>query len=297
MGDAWAVCKPFVTGSMAGCIAGSIVQPIDIVKVRIQVGAAEGGSTSPAVIARQMLQNEGFRGFYQGISGMIARQVLYTGSRLGLYDKFTAMASSKPGEALPFWKSSVCALSAGGIAAVIGNPADLSLIRMQTDTMLPEAQRRNYRHVLHAFSTIARQEGAFGLLEGAVPTATRAMALNFGMLAFNSKAKEQLAALGCTKGGAVQVFGAAATGGFFGSVFSLPFDFVKTQLQRMKPDPHTGKLPFKGPIDCAVKTVRGGGPLRFYAGFPAYIARTGPVSMITLVAQDALKKMWKTMGL
>ncbi|CAE7260357.1 DTC [Symbiodinium natans] len=292
----WESCKPFVTGSLSGSIAGTIVQPIDIVKVRIQLAAAEGGNTSVVHVAQTLLRQDGPAGFFQGITAMYARQVLYTGSRLGLYDQFTAMASS-PGEAtLPFWKTSLCALSAGGIAAVIGNPADLSLVRMQADNLLPEAQRRNYKHVLDAFTTIVKQEGAQGLLQGAPATACRAMALNFGMLAFNSKAKDQLAAMGFEKGGNVQVFGAALAGGFFGSVFSLPFDFVKTQLQKMKPDPATGEMPFKGPADCAWKTLRAS-PLRFYSGFPVYFARTGPVSTITLIAQDRIKKLWAALDL
>merc|ERR1719162_620853 len=116
--------------------------------------------------------------------------------------------------------------------------------------MLPEAERRNYKGVGDAFSSIVRTEGAMGLFKGAGPTATRAMALNFGMLGFNTKAKDVLADMGCQKGGAAQVFGASGIAGFFASFFSLPFDYVKTQIQKMKPDPVTGKLPFTGPVDC-----------------------------------------------
>merc|ERR1712217_221440 len=122
---------------------------------------------------------------------------------------------------------------AGGIAAVAGNPADLALIRMQSDSMLPEAERRNYRGVFHALGSIASSEGPLGLFKGAMPTATRAMALNFGMLAFNAQAKELLQGAGAPAG--LQVFA-----GFAASAFSLPFDLVKTQIQKMKPDPVTG---------------------------------------------------------
>ena len=37
-----------------------------------------------------------------------------------------------------------------------------------------------------------------------------------------------------------QVFGASAIAGFFASFFSLPFDYVKTQMQKQKPDPVSG---------------------------------------------------------
>jgi len=292
----WKASKPFVTGSLSGCIATCCIQPIDMVKVRIQLGAAEGGSTSPIEVTKKLLREDGIAGMYKGLSAGLTRQVFYTGARLGLYDIFTE-AAKVPGEKMPFWKTTVCALSAGGIAAVVGNPADLSLIRMQADTMLPEAERRNYRGVGHAFTSIMRDEGVGGLFKGAVPTATRAMALNFGMLGFNTMAKDALADMGLQKGGAAQVFGASAIAGFFASFFSLPFDYVKTQVQKMKPDPKTGELPFKGPIDCAMQQVKLGGITRLWTGFPTYYVRIAPHAMITLIAQDNVKKLWSSMGI
>lgn len=291
----WKACKPFVTGSMSGMFATCCIQPMDMIKVRIQLGAAEGGATSPVTIASQMIKNEGFLSLYSGLSAGLTRQVVYTGARLGLFDIFTDMSKEKQYENVPgFVKKSVCALGAGGIAAVAGNPADLALIRMQSDSMLPEAERRNYRGVGHALSSIATQEGPLALFKGAMPTATRAMALNFGMLAFNAQAKEMLVSAGAPA--ALQVFGASAIAGFAASAFSLPFDFVKTQIQKMKPDPVTGEMPFKGPIDCAMKQVKMGGILRLWAGFPTYYFRIAPHAMITLIAQDQVKALWKSLG-
>merc|ERR1719230_2369835 len=142
---------------------------------------------------------------------------------------------------------------------------------------------------------IVQKDGVGGLMAGAGPTATRAMALNFGMLAFNASAKDALGNMGVT--GATQVFGASAVAGFFASFFSLPFDYVKTQMQKQKPDPVTGELQFKSSIDCAMKTMAEGGPLRFYAGFPTFYVRIAPHAMLTLIAQDAIKQFWTSMGL
>merc|ERR1711982_166807 len=97
--------------------------------------------------------------------------------------------------------------------------------------------------------------------------------------------------------GAPLVFGASAIAGFFASFFSLPFDFVKTQMQKQKPDPVTGELQFKSALDCAAKILKEGGPLRFYAGFPTFYVRIAPHAMITLIAQDSIKNLWKSMGL
>jgi solute carrier family 25 oxoglutarate transporter 11 len=265
-----------------------------MVKVRIQLLAGTAEAAGPLTVASNMLKTEGIGGMYKGIDSALTRQVIYTGSRLGLFDYFIE-AAKVPGEKMPVWKNSVCALAAGGIAAVIGNPADLALIRMQADAMLPEAERRGYRHVGHALSSIASNEGFMGLFNGAGPTAARAMALNLGMLGGNAQAKQLLSDAGLT--GSTLVFGASAIAGFFASAFSLPFDFVKTQMQKQKPDPVTGELQFKSSMECVMKTMAEGGPLRFYAGFPTFYVRIAPHAMITLIMQDQIKGFWAKNGL
>mmetsp|Transcript_35060 Transcript_35060/g.64033 ORF Transcript_35060/g.64033 Transcript_35060/m.64033 type:complete len:297 (-) Transcript_35060:70-960(-) len=295
--DIWKASKGFVVGASAGMMATTCIQPVDMVKVRIQLGAAEGGSTSPIEITSTMLKEEGIGAFYKGLTAGLTRQVVYTGARLGLYDDFTARIKSPEEKSLPFWKTAVCSLSAGGIAAVFGNPADLALIRMQADTMLPVAERRGYTNVFNALGGIVKESGFGGLFKGAVPTSTRAMALNFGMLGFNTQAKTWLASAGVTPGSSTQVFGASAIAGFFASFFSLPFDYVKTQVQKMKADPVTGEMPYKGPVDCAMKQVKEGGPLKLWSGFPTYYVRIAPHAMITLICQDAIKKQLAAQGM
>jgi solute carrier family 25 oxoglutarate transporter 11 len=290
----WKACKPFAIGSLSGMFATCCIQPVDMVKVRIQLLAGTAEAAGPLTIASNMMKNEGFASFYKGLDAGLTRQVVYTGARLGLFDKFTA-AVKKPGKPLSFVENAGCALSAGGLAALVGNPADLALIRMQADSMKPAAEKMGYTSVMTTMGMIAKSDGVGGLMAGAGPTAARAMALNFGMLAFNASAKDALAGAGVT--GAPQVFGASAIAGFFASFFSLPFDFVKSQMQSQKPDPTTGELPFKSSIDCAMKILAEGGPLRFYAGFPTFYFRIAPHAMITLIAQDAIKNQWTKLGL
>jgi len=272
---------------------GTCIQPVDMVKVRIQLLAGTAEAAGPLSIASNMMKNEGLAAFYKGLDAGLTRQVVYTGARLGLFDKFTAMVKT-PGKSLTFLENAGCALSAGGLAALLGNPADLALIRMQADSMKPAAERMGYTSVVTTIGMIMKADGVGGLMAGAGPTATRAMALNFGMLAFNASAKDALGSAGVT--GAPQVFGASAIAGFFASFFSLPFDFVKSQMQSQKPGP-TGELPYKSSIDCAMKIMAEGGPLRFYAGFPTFYVRIAPHAMITLIAQDFIKKSWTKVGL
>jgi len=48
---------------------------------------------------------------------------------------------------LPLWQKAGAGLTAGGLGALVGSPADLTLIRMQSDSTLPMASRRNYKGV------------------------------------------------------------------------------------------------------------------------------------------------------
>lgn len=256
-----------------------------MIKVRIQL--AQGGA-GPFKIASQVIREEGFASLYSGYSAALTRQVVYTGARLGLFDAFTKrMKTANDGEPLAFWQTSVCALSAGGLAALVGNPFDLSLIRMQGDNMLPAEKRANYRHVGSAFSSIVREEGYLALFNGCVPTVSRAMSLNFGMLAFNSKSRDLLADAGVQ--GPAQVFGASCIAGFFASFFSLPFDFVKTQMQNQKPDA-SGNLKYSSSLNCALTQVRSHGITRLWVGFPTYFVRIAPHAMLTLIFQDLIKR-------
>jgi solute carrier family 25 oxoglutarate transporter 11 len=62
---------------------------------------------------------------------------------------------------------------------------------------------------------------------------------------YRLQAKEMLEDMGFAKGGTAVVVGGATIAGFFAAACSLPFDYVKTQMQKMKPDPVTGELPYK----------------------------------------------------
>lgn len=99
------------------------------------------------------------------------------------------------------------------------------------------------------------------------------MALNFGQLAFFSEAKSQLKSTSMST--QAQTLTASAIAGFFASAMSLPFDFVKTRLQKQSKGPD-GTLPYKGMVDCFRKVAKEEGILRFYRAFPTYYVRIAP---------------------
>jgi len=286
---------PFVNGGLSGMFATACIQPIDMIKVRLQL-AGEGvrGGPKPTVmgVTKDIIAQGKVMDLYNGISAGLLRQAVYTTARLGLFDTFQTMLATRaektPGAEVTFVQRAGAGLAAGGLAAMIGNPADLALIRMQSDGLKPKDQRANYRSVFDALKRIATNEGIGRLWAGASPTVIRAMALNFGQLSFFAESKKQLRVYAPTASESTRTFGASAIAGFFASFFSLPFDFVKTRLQKQSKGPD-GKLPYSGFVDCARKVVKNEGWLRFYRGFGTYYVRIAPHAMITLLVADYLK--------
>ena len=273
------VLQPFASGGIAGSLATCVIQPIDMVKVRIQLAGETAGTKQPLVIARSIIAKEGFFSLYKGLDAAIVRQLTYTTARLGVF-RYASDVMKQPNEPLPYYKKAIAGLLAGAVGAFVGTPADLSLIRMQADATLPPEQRRNYKGVFGAFTSIVKADGITGLWRGSLPTITRAMALNLGMLATFDQAKEYFS--GAIGPGWGANLAASALSGFGAAFFSLPFDFVKTRIQKMKPDAQ-GNVPYKGSVDCAMKVFAKEGPTAFYAGFPTYYTRIAPHAMLVLL--------------
>ncbi|KAG9251254.1 mitochondrial carrier domain-containing protein [Emericellopsis atlantica] len=283
---------PFINGGAAGMVATTVIQPVDMIKVRIQL-AGEGTSGGPKPTAlsvtRQIVGSGKVLDLYTGLSAGLLRQAVYTTARLGCFDTFMGRLTQRAkdqGRQIGFADRAGAGLAAGGLAAMVGNPADLALIRMQSDGLKPLAERKNYKSVIDALSSIAKNEGVAALWAGAAPTVVRAMALNFGQLAFFSEAKAQLK-VHTDLSTRTQTLSASAIAGFFASFFSLPFDFVKTRLQKQQKGPD-GKLPYKGMADCFRKVAKQEGVLRFYRGFGTYYVRIAPHAMVTLIVADYL---------
>ncbi|KAJ5173225.1 mitochondrial 2-oxoglutarate/malate carrier protein [Penicillium capsulatum] len=289
---------PFINGGLAGMTATAVIQPVDMVKVRLQL-AGEGAKTGPRPsalgITRDIIAAGKVLDLYTGLSAGLLRQAVYTTARLGFFETFMKTLNVRADGAnrkVTFAERAAAGLSAGGIAAMIGNPADLALVRMQADGLKAPEARANYKSVFDALLRISRNEGVSALWAGALPTVVRAMALNMGQLTFFSEAKTHLkqhTSLSAQN----QTFAASAIAGFFASFLSLPFDFVKTRLQKQQKDPKTGKLPYRGVIDCARKVVAEEGWLRFYRGFGTYYVRIAPHAMVTLIVADYLNLITK----
>jgi solute carrier family 25 oxoglutarate transporter 11 len=244
---------------------------------------------SPFTISREIYKENGMRTFYRGLDSALLRQLMYTSTRLGLFysmkDHIIKTTGKEPSILINIFMS----LFAGAVGSFIGNPADLALVRMQSDNNLPVNERRNYKHVGDALFRTVREEGILTLWRGSFPTVARAMAMNFSLLVPFEETKKFLAPY--IENGRLRAIAASLIAGGCATILSLPFDNVKTKLQKMKKGPD-GKFPYAGLVDCFKKTAAHEGVKGLWVGVNTYYIRVAPHAVISLLTNEFLRNMF-----
>jgi len=282
----------FLFGGLAGMGATCFVQPLDLVKTRMQVNKAKGGAKPSSVsVLLSVARNEGLLTLYNGLSAGLLRQATYTTTRLGIYTWLFEKAS-KDGKPPGFLTKAVLGMTAGASGAFVGVPAEVALIRMTSDGSLPKEQRRNYKSVFDALIRIYKEEGVKTLWRGATPTMGRAMVVNAAQLATYSQAKQAILATKYIEDGIFCHFISSMISGLVTTIASMPVDIAKTRLQSMK---YVDGVPeYKGALDVLGKVVKQEGFFALWKGFTPYYFRLGPHTVITFIILEQMNMAYKS---
>jgi solute carrier family 25 oxoglutarate transporter 11 len=288
-----AAWKGFAQGSLGAAVGGAAAHPLDLIKVRMQLQGQGAEANAPKLNMVQMgahiKKTQGIGGFYKGVDASIARQLVYSGVRFGVYDVLKTATSDYQDGVLGVVVRVGCAAAAGAIGAFAGNPGDLAMVRMQADGKLPPDQRRNYKNIFDAAARISRDEGVTSLWRtGLIPNANRAMIVTVGQLAAYDQCKALLQSFGA-RNGLPTHFSASFMAAFIASAMSNPVDVAKTRLMNQK----AGEVLYTGTLNCLTSIVRTEGPLALYKGFAATYARQCPYVVVTFVTVEQLKKIMK----
>ena len=200
--------------------------------------------------------------------------------RMALYPILLEQFST-PKEPLPFWKKLLLGSVAGSLAATLGVPAEVCLVRMSADSKLPPDERRNYKHVVDALQRIAKEEGVASLWGGTAPTVARACLLNAGQLGVYSEAKETLAQRSSLSGMPLQ-FCASVISAFAAVGMSCPADVIKTRVQNQKAGQYSGLM------DCVSTLMKTEGVLALWKGFGPSVTKLAPHGVISFIILDNL---------
>ncbi|KAK8847467.1 hypothetical protein IAR55_005325 [Kwoniella newhampshirensis] len=253
---------PFWLGVAACC-----THPLDVMRVRMQTTV---GRTTFINAVRGVLQQDGIRGLYTGLTASIFRQMTYSVTRLGAYDMLKNTMSKGGTKKLTTGDMVICASAAGALGGMAGNPADIILVRMVADPTKPADQQLRYRNALHGVYRMVREEGPSSLIRGLAPNTVRAILMNASQLVTYDFFKDAILSADLMQNGMPLHFVSSALAGTVATTICAPADVVKSRIMNMK---HGVAGP--GPIGLITQSLKLEGPRFLFKGWlPAWIRLT-----------------------
>ncbi|KAI0028280.1 dicarboxylic acid transporter [Vararia minispora EC-137] len=281
---------PFWLGGVAASLAASCTHPLDLTRVRMQTYKSPSGKpVSIFHVFRMTFAESGIRALYQGLTASIFRQMTYSLVRLGSYESIKYHLSADGGRPSS-GKLLLAAMAAGGLGGVAGNPADILLVRMTTDSLrLPEL-RYNYSNVFTGFVSLVRTEGAQGLCRGLGTNTFRAVLMNASQVASYDYFKTTLLHNHIPfinyqfKDGFLLHSFASLCAGTVATTVCAPADVLKSRLMS-----HSEGL---SAVEIFRTSLRDEGPRFLFKGWTPAFIRLGPNTVLLFVFLEQLKKAW-----
>ena len=301
----------FAFGMVGACSGELVTQPMDLVKVRMQLQ----GQVGEPIIYKSNLQafigvvrNEGVKALYSGLQPALLRQATYGSLRIGMYEPVKDFVNSHYGSDVDRPQLVVKVFSGaltGSLAASICCPTDVIKVRMQADGMINKSlfahkfdptvvrwsnSHRHYDNVFDAFKKTYKYEGLRGLWSGVVPTAQRAAIVAAVELSAYDEIKEILVHYFDLEPRAPTTHLQAAIGAAFFSVLaSSPADVVRSRIMNQPRDEFANPTKYTSSWDCMKKSVKAEGITCMWKGGTAAFFRNGPHCVVNFLIVEQLR--------
>lgn len=280
--------------------AAVTTHPIDLIKVRLMMDFNRGARENPLTVATNIVRQGGLLALYKGLSASLLRQATYSMTRFGAYGPVKDYITQKD-PSPSAWQKIVSGMIAGAIGAVVGNPADLTMVRMQADGKAPPAERYNYTSVGNGLARIVREEGVANLWRGSQPTIVRAMLVTAAQLGAYDQFKFMLLhQMKLFKDDIKLHIVASFAAGFVAAVVTNPVDVVKTRIMNQGNAKAATTTPnamkYRGMMHCFSTIMVQEGPMGFYKGFVPNFLRLGPQTIMTFIFYEQFTKVYHYFG-
>ncbi|KAJ8066970.1 hypothetical protein OCU04_004349 [Sclerotinia nivalis] len=276
---------PFWFGGSASCFAACVTHPLDLVKVRLQTRSGNAPKTMVGTFVL-VFKHNGVFGLYSGLSASLLRQITYSTTRFGVYEKLkTNFTTGNKSPSFPILIA--MASTSGFLGGIVGNPADVLNVRMQHDAALPVEQRRNYKNAVDGLIRMTKEEGWKSLYRGVWPNSMRAVLMTASQLATYDGFKQLLLGHTPMKDGLLTHFTASFMAGFVATTVCSPVDVIKTRIMSSHESKGLARLL------TDVYKVEGVGWM-FRGWVPSFI-RLGPQTIATFLFLEQHKKMYRSL--
>lgn len=281
-----------LAGVSGGVVSTIVLHPLDLLKVRFAVD--DGQTKRPHYSSlrhavRVILNQEGVRGFYKGVTPNVAG----AGSAWGLYFLFYSTIKNEMQEGnsktgLAPGMHMLAAAQSGVLTLAMTNPIWVVKTRLclQYDAVATSGVggdgKKTYKGMLDAFYKIGRYEGMRGLYKGFVPGlwgvshgAIQFMAYEELKSRYNRYKEQPID----SKLAAAEYIFFAALSKLIAAVSTYPYQVVRARLQDQ--NSHHNRA-----LECIRDTYRNEGVKGFYKGLVPNLTRVVPACAICFVVYE-----------
>lgn len=210
---------------------------------------------------------------------------MYGTTRFGLYEVFKTYRQNTTQQAPAISTLIPIAALSGFIGGIVGNPADLANVRMQSDSGLPVSSRRNYKSVFDAWIRMGREEGWQCFTRALWPNAVRAALMTASQLASYDGFKTVLTQHLAMADGAPTQFIASALASLVATTACSPVDVIKTRMMSSRTSLSIVSLIFE--------ITRTEGLAWVFRGWVPSFVRLGPQTIATLLLLEQHKRIFR----
>lgn len=249
---------------------------------------------------------------WRGLTPACLRHLVYSGSRLGLYEYIREDVFGRDSDgSFPLHKAVAAGMLSGAMGQFLSSPADMVKVRMQTElgqqraagvgagAGLSSSSLYTRRSTYQAFKAIFNEGGIRGLWRGWVPNCQRAALVQLGDLTTYDCVKQMLLREEGGEGGgwgwednARTHACASLAAGLVAAFLGTPADVVKTRCMNQQCDPLTGRgLVYRSSFDCFGKVVREEGVRALWRGCFLNWLRMAPWSLTFYLSFEHLRKV------
>jgi len=291
-----------VIGGVAAVGAGTFSNPLEVIKIRMQLQGELQARGLYVVHYRNafhaaftIAKNDGLLALQKGLVPALWYQFIMNGTRLGTYQlaENHGLIRRKNGDGVNPLASLLMGAFSGAVGAVVGSPLYLVKTHLQSranEKSIAVGHQHEYKGLRQAFKSIYQKYGILGLWRGSTSAVPRvAVASAVQMLTFEKSVEFVKAQDVFPQGTWITAFCASLISGVFVTISMAPFDLVATRFYNQGVDPKGRGILYKTVIDCAKKIFKEEGFRGFYKGWTANYFRLGPHTLLLLVFWDRLK--------
>ncbi|PFX20255.1 mitochondrial basic amino acids transporter-like isoform X1 [Stylophora pistillata] len=284
------VGREFIAGWCAGCTGVIVTQPLDTVKVRMQVlsSGSKPAATTSLSCFYNIIKHETIFGLFKGMAPPLAAVALQNAILFGVYGNVLKMFSSKNGDKPALSHVCFAAAASGAAQLWVVGPMELIKIKLQLQTEGKHSKSSHYRGAMDCIRKIYKTAGSRGLFQGATPLIFRDIP---GFVVYFASYEILLDALSQRKSTTdtqpLVTMLAGGLAGMIGWFSTFPFDGIKT---RMQADGNKGLFTYKGTVDCFLQTYRAGGVKSLFAGVGPCLLRAFPHNAVVFVVYNLVSK-------